>query len=103
VRLLLSRDDVAQPLTVGTLFDAWGETVTNRYTPQFTGNNLVALELMRDESGRLFLYLRGAAGTIGPPPPGSGRPGPMCGQWRNRPPPWMAPWRPWSRPGTATR
>jgi|GEM_PF-2659586 len=64
VRLLLSRDDVAQPLTVAALFDAWAETVGNRYVARLMGNDPVALDLLRDEGGRLLLYLRGAAPTV---------------------------------------
>lgn len=64
LRLLLSRDDLAQPLTVGALFDAWAETVQNRYVPWLQGSDPLCLDLCRDADGRLLLYLRGTARTL---------------------------------------
>lgn len=65
VRILLSRDDVAQPLTVGATFDAWAQTVENRYLPAIMGNDSLALDLVRDAEGRLLLFLRGTERTVG--------------------------------------
>ena len=65
VRILLSRDDAAQPLTVGATFDAWAQTVENRYLPALMGNDSLALDLVRDAEGRLLLFLRGTERTVG--------------------------------------
>ncbi len=64
VRILLSRDDVAQPLTVGATFDAWAQTTENRYLPALMGNDPVALDVVRDAEGRLLLYLRSTNRTV---------------------------------------
>ncbi len=65
VRILLSRDDVAQPLTVGATFDAWAQVAENRYLPWLQGNDSVALDVVRDAEGRLLLYLRSTKRTVG--------------------------------------
>ncbi len=64
VRILLSRDDTAQPLTVGALMDAWAQTAENRYLARLMGNDPVALDIVRAADGRLLLYLRSTGRTV---------------------------------------
>ncbi len=64
IRILLSRDDTAQPLTVGALMDAWAQTAENRYVAWLMGNDPVALDIVRDTDGRLLLYLRSTSRTV---------------------------------------
>ncbi len=65
VRILLSRDDVAQPLTVSAMLDAWAQVSENRYLPWLQGNDPVALDVVRDQEGRLLLYMRSTRRTVG--------------------------------------
>ena len=65
VRILLSRDDVAQPLTVSAMLDAWAQVAENRYLPAIMGNDPVALDIIRDAEGRLLLYMRSTRRTVG--------------------------------------